>query len=294
MRRIAALVLAGCVSTVALANDAAVGTELTAAQIIEKNVVARGGLEAWRKIQTMVWLGHIERANAGASSLPYVLEQKQPNKTRFEIKAQNQMGVRVYDGAHGWKVRPARNGMPGLQPYTAEELSSAQEGQGIGGPLMDYQAKGIAVTLDGVDEIEGQKAYRLSVKFPSGTTNHVWIDAKTFLETKYDRQSRNALGQTGTGSVYYHNYRAIEGLQIPLMIESRSDEVKATDKMVIDKVFLNPPLDDELFVKPIVPGRSNAVLVNAVAPQPGWKSPSMPTRFPMLNSRPSPDSGGSH
>lgn len=263
MRRIAMWALAGCLSSVALADEPAVTSELTAAQVVEKNVAARGGLEAWRKIQAMVLVGHIESSNGAAPSLPFVLEQKRPNKTRFEIKAQNKAAVRLYDGTHGWKLRPGRTGKPDLTPYTAEELSFARDGQVIDGPLMDYEAKGVAVALDGMDEVEGNKAYRLSVRLPSGAIHHVWIDARTFLDIKYDRESRNAFGQPGRVSVFYRNYKTIEGLQIPLMIESGAGTATATDKMVIDKVSLNPPLEDRRFAKPSVPGQRNVVAVSS-------------------------------
>lgn len=289
MRRIAVWVLASCISTIAVADEPVVAPELTAAQIVEKNVAARGGLEAWRKIRSMVWVGHIERPNTDASSLSYVLEQKRPNKTRFEIKTQNQKWVRIYDGAHGWKLRPTSNGKPDLQPYTTEELSSAQNGQGIDGPLMDYQAKGIAVILDGVDDVEGNKAYRLNVKFPSGASNHVWIDAQTFLEVKYDRQSRNAIGQTGTVSVYYRDYRTMEGLQIPFTIESGVGAGKVADKMLIDKILLNPPLEDQMFAKPNVPWKSNAVPIDTTSRQPvrraALPASSLPPEFQKLMPR---------
>lgn len=261
MRRIAVLVLAGCLSTHAMASEP-VTSELTAAQIVEKNVAARGGLEAWRKIQSMIWIGHIESAQALAPKLEFVLEMKNPNKTRFEVKAQYRTFARIYDGTHGWKLRPSSSGIPELLPYTPGELSFAHEGQGIDGPLMDYQAKGIAVALDGVDEIGGRKAYRLNLKLPSGGIHRMWIDAQTFLDVKYDRGSRDASGRFATMSVFYSNYKVIEGLQIPLTIESGMGTAKATDKMVVDRILLNPPLEDRIFVKPSVPGTSNAAKLN--------------------------------
>jgi hypothetical protein len=266
MKQIAAWALAACIPMVAVAAGPAAGPDLTAAQIVEKNVAARGGLEAWRKIQTMVWVGHIERANAPAPSLPFVLEQQRPNRTRFEVRAENQMSVRVYDGTHGWKLRPASNGRPGLQAFTAEELNYAHDAQVIDGPLMDYAAKGVAVTLEGSDEVEGRKAYRLSAKLPSGMSYHVWIDAETFLDTKYDHSSRNAPGRPGTATVFYRNYRNFEGLQIPLTIETGAAAGNAMDRMVIDKIALNPPLPDRIFAKPSVPGaRRNAVSVDTTS-----------------------------
>ena len=258
MRRIAAWGLAGCVSALVMAGEPAAATELSAAQIVEKNVAARGGLEAWRNIQSMVWIGHIERKQAAAPNLPFMLEVKRPNKTRFEIKAQNQTALRIFDGTRGWKQRPTSSGMPEIQPYTAEELRFAGDSQGIDGPLVDYQAKGVTVALDGVEEVEGHNTYRLAVTLPTGVSHHVWIDAQSFLDVKYDRKSRNAAGQSGTISVFYRDYKTIDGLQIPLTIENGTDTAKATDRMVIDRVMLNPPLQDTDFAKPGTPGRSNA------------------------------------
>src|SRR5512139_376207 len=117
MSRLSVWVSVACVAMAVVADGVAAEPELSAAQIVEKNVAARGGLEAWRKIQTMVWIGHIERASANATSMPCVLEQKRPSMTRFEIKAQNQVAVRIYDGTQGWKLRPASNGIPEVLPY---------------------------------------------------------------------------------------------------------------------------------------------------------------------------------
>ena len=277
MRRLVVCVLSACLSSLAAAGEPALEQGLSASQIIEKNVAARGGLEAWRKIQSMVWVGHVESSNAPLLKPQFVLAQKRPNMTRFEIQAQNQISLRVYDGTHGWKVRPLNDGRPDLQPYSREELSSAADGQGLDGQLMDYQTKGIVVTLDGIEDIEGHKAYRLNVRIPSGVSHHVWIDAKTFLDIKYDRKYRNAMGQSGTSSVFYRNYKTIEGLQIPLVIESGADITRASDKMVIDKVALNPPLDDMAFAKPNIP-MSNAVSVVA-EPQQAQSSRALQRQF---------------
>jgi hypothetical protein len=236
---------------------------LNAAQIVEKNVAARGGAEAWRKIQTMVWVGHVESANVAVPTLPFVLELKRPNKTRFEITALNQVAVRVYDGINGWKLRPTRSGKPDLQPYTSDELKFAHEEQVIDGPLIDYQAKGIAVSLDGTDEIEGRKAYRLNVRLPSGISHHVWVDAQSFLDIKYDRESRNVIGQSATVSVFYRNYQTVEGLQIPATIETGVGAVQPKNRLVIEKIALNPPLEDWRFGKPGTQGRNNAVSIGA-------------------------------
>ncbi len=241
--------LAGLITAAAAAGGADTGPGLTAAQIVEKNVAARGGLEAWRKIQTMTWTGHIETGNPAAPIVPFVFELKRPNKTRFEIREEQDRVVRVFDGSLGWKVRASRSGAPAVKPYTAEELRSAHEAQGIDGLLIDHQAKGIEVALDGSDEVEGRKAYRLAVTLPSGSLRHVWVDADTFLELKYDRLSHGPAGRGGTVTVSYRSYRAIDGLQIPMTIETGSPG-RGVEKMVIDNVTLNPLLSNARFARP--------------------------------------------
>ena len=288
--------LAFCASPCARADDN--DPAPTVEQIIAKNAAARGGLKAWRKINTMIWAGHIQSARAPAHDMPFLLEMKRPNKTHFEIKAGGAAATRIFDGEHGWTVRLARNGRPVLIPYSAEELRSAKDAYGLDGPLLDYKAKGIKLSLDGTDRIEGRKAYRLNVMLPSGTAYPLWVDAGTFLEVKYDRQARTPFGQPATVSVFYRDYQTVNGLKLPFMLETRTGPAglhehgpaaaDVSDKLVIDKIVLNPPLGALAFSKPALFRRRNAVSVDA-RPE---RSPHFPsTRFPTLSRPPFPARG---
>jgi hypothetical protein len=240
---------------------------LTAVEIVEKNVAARGGLDAWRKIDTMVWVGHMESADPTVPRLTFVLEQKRPNKTRFELSSLAEKSMRVFDGKAGWSIRPKRGGALDEQPYNPQDLAFAREAQGFDGPLIDYRAKGIAVELAGVEKIEGHKAYKLHVRLPSGDIHSVWIDTKTFLDVKYDRTSYGPTGTPVTVSVVYRNYQNIEGLQVPGSLEIGGDSKSpATARMVIDKMSLNPPLDDKVFGRPDAQRRKRAAFVDYQPP----------------------------
>lgn len=245
------------VSPLAMADMPAGDHGLTADGVIQRNIAARGGTEAWRKIRTMIWTGHIENVHAPGPWLPFILAMQRPNKMRFEM--QTQASVRIFDGAHGWKMRPGRGGSPEVRPYNAEEMIFTGEGLRLGGPLMDYQlmgyrAAGITLELDGMEQVEGRLAYRLRARFASGNSYHIWIDAQTFLDVKYDRASRNALGQLGTAWISYRNFKTTGGVQIPLVIESGTGASTEADRMVIDNVTLNAPLEDRLFTEPVMPG----------------------------------------
>ncbi len=233
-----------------LAAGRASAAELSASEIAARNVAARGGLKAWRKIETMVWLGHIESARAPMPIMQFKLEQKRPNKTRLQILVLGDRSLRVFDGVHGWKVRPTR-GRPEVQPYTPQELRFAQAGPGIDGRLIDYATKGHSVTLQGVDEIEGRRAYHLNVRLAGGGSEDVWVDANTYLDVRYDRMADGPGGAPRRVSATYRDYRAVEGVQIPFLIETGGGQGTPPDKMQIDTVVLNAPLAESTFGNPV-------------------------------------------
>ena len=223
---------------------------LTAKQIVANNVKARGGLEAWRKIETMVISGHLVTGNQAMPVVPFVQQQARPNKMRFEVHMRDKTSLRVFNGVEGWKLRPSPGGPSQLLAYTTEDIEAARNAPGIDGPLIDCQAKGVHVDVDGIDEVAGRKAYRLKVKLASGATRRWWIDAASFLDVKYERESRTQAGQATTVSVSFANYKSVDGLQIPYSIITGQENGKVTEAMVIEQVILNRPMGDDVFSEP--------------------------------------------
>jgi hypothetical protein len=244
---------------------------LTADQVVARYVAARGGADAWRKIQTMGWSGRIESGPPGTASVPFLMWLRRPNAMHFEIISQGQKSQRVFDGTRGWKARPTGSGRTEVKEYTVSELRSAGDAYGIDGPLFDYKDKGVTVILDGKESIEGHDAYRLKVQLPSGQIHTDWIDAHSFLELKYDRTTRNSLGQRGVVSVYYRDYQTINGMVVPFRIETGGAASAATNKMVIEKIAFNPVLAPEIFARPAGTLSPPTMRVNppGLAPGPG-------------------------
>ena len=133
-------------SSLAAAADASQsGAKLSAADIVDKNVAARGGLQAWRAVQAMSLSGKLgaggnqratlqvpalgkrsasEMSIASARpveevQLPFMMEVKRPRKMRFELQFNGATAIQVYDGANGWKLRPFLNRNV-VEPYTAD------------------------------------------------------------------------------------------------------------------------------------------------------------------------------
>jgi hypothetical protein len=273
--------IAFAITLTAAPNSASSQAGLSAGQIVDRNVAARGGLQAWRGVQTMSLEGkmgagcnqravlHVPMTNSenvtlphrptDEAQLPFVMELKRPRKMRLELQFKGQTAVQVYDGTNGWKLRPFLNRHE-AEPYSEEELRIASNREDLDGALVDYAAKGSHIELDGTEMVEGEDAYKLKVIEKSGHTFHVWVDAKTFLEAKIEGQPRTLDGTQHPVEIYYRDYRNVNGLQIPFVLETRvlpvsrnalglRDTPVPPEKIVIEKVVVNPKLDEKLFSK---------------------------------------------
>jgi hypothetical protein len=272
------------VSLTATGGETASQAKLSAAAIVEKNVAARGGLQAWRGVQTMLMQGRLgaggnRRATipvpipdqkssrqalptrpAEEVQLPFVMELKRPGKMRMELQFNGQTAIQVYDGANGWKLRPFLNRRV-VEPYTTEEMKISAMQADLDGYLVDYAAKGIQIELVGMEKVENRDTYKLKLTMKNGQAIHDWIDAQTFLEAKVEGQPRRLDGVSHPVEVYYRDYRPIGGLQIPHILETKvlqtartakgfKDPPVPAEKITIEKVVVNPKLDENHFSKP--------------------------------------------
>jgi outer membrane lipoprotein-sorting protein len=228
---------------------AAAPASLSAAQIVAKNIDARGGLAAWRAVQTLSFWGQLEAGGKHNSQLPFLMELKRPRKSRIELAFENDKAIQVYDGAKGWKLRPYL-GRRDVEPFSNDELQAAAMESDVDGPLVDYGAKGTRVDLEGVEKVEGRDAYRFKLTLKGGKVRHLWVDAQTFLEAKIEGTPRRMDGKMRPVEVYYRDYKSVNGLMFPYVLETTVQGVKQSHKMTIENIAVNPKLDDALFTAP--------------------------------------------
>lgn len=259
------------VSLLPAADTPRVGVTLTATQIVEKNVAARGGLQAWRAVHALEMNGKMEAGGDRRSTipvpqtktgpnmapprpteqvkLPFVMDMERPRKQRIEIQFNGQTAVQVYDGANGWKLRPFLNRHQ-VEKFTPEELKVASIQSDLDGPLVDYAAKGSKVELEGMEKVDDRNAFKLKVTDKSGNVRRVWLDAENFLEIKIEGTPRRLDGKYHPVAVYYRDYKPVDGLMMPYLLETVVEGVKDTEKIEIEKIVLNPKLDETRFAMP--------------------------------------------
>jgi hypothetical protein len=232
-----------------LASAAASAADLSAAQVAERNVAARGGLTAWRAVNTLTLSGELDAGGKQDAKLPFVLNLKRPHKSRLEIRFQEQTAVQTWDGSRGWKLRPFLNRSEAEAFTTAETKLAAAEDE-LDGALIDYAKKGTKLDLLGMDAVAGKSAYKLRLTRKGGEPRHLWVDAASFLELKIDGQPRKLDGRMHKVAILYGDYKQVNGLTVPHQLETVVEGVKQTRKMTIRSVAVNRPLDDVLFAKP--------------------------------------------
>lgn len=243
---------------------------LTAEQVIERNVAAKGGLEAWRAVHTLSMSGKMEAGGnesltrpvrgvklggvelpkrpSEQAQLPFRLELKRARKSRLELDFNGQTAVQVYDGANGWKLRPFLNRHE-VESFNPEEMKAVALQPDLDGPLMDYATKGTKVELEATEKVEGNNSYRLKLTFRNGQSQRVWVNAKTFLEAKIEGTPRRLDGKYHPVEIYYRDFKTVNGLMMPFITETKVEGVRQTEKIVIEKIDVNPRVEDSRFAK---------------------------------------------
>jgi hypothetical protein len=250
------------------AASAARAPKLPVEEILRRNASARGGVEAWRKIKTMVQIGRVERASEvpgfpahprhGASLTPdptqvvgFRLDLARPHKMRYELTYQGVTAIQAFDGKDGFTVQPGPSGAV-ARPFSQAQSLAAAEQLDLEGPLLDATAKGSVVTLDGIETVRDRSAYKLVLKTKNGVIRHVWVDANSFLDVKLDG-TRQIGERTWPIETFFDDFRKVGNIQVPFQIETAINGVHTMESVKLVKVILNSPLEDSLFALPRAP-----------------------------------------
>jgi outer membrane lipoprotein-sorting protein len=226
----------------------------TVDDVVRRYVEARGGLTKLHSVQTLRLSGTLELPGVSA---PYVLELKRPNKMRTEFTVEGQTGIQAFDGRTAWKQLP----LPGERPRAMEpdEAAEARAQADVDmSPLVDAAAKGYTVELEGHDRLPGGETFKLVVQGKDGAPRTMYLDTRTHLVVQtLDR--REIDGKPVEIVTEIGDYRTVGGLAFPHRLEVGPRDAPAQrQRLVLEKVEINPPLDDAIFSMPPAPSGRGA------------------------------------
>ena len=217
-------------------------------EVLAKNYKAKGGLDKIKAVQTIRITGTMT-LGPGIEA-PFVLVQKRPGMLRMEFTFQGMTGVQAYDGKTGWQLMPFE-GRKDPEPLPEDAMKQVEEQADVDGPLVDYKVKGHTVELVGKEKVEGSDAYKLKVTLKNGDIRYIYLDADSYLEIRVEGKTKTR-GTDVESESTIGDYKEVGGLMFPYAMESGQKGSPQKQKMTLQKIELNVPLDDTQFKMPVV------------------------------------------
>jgi hypothetical protein len=223
-------------------------TQPTVDELVAKNIDAKGGATALHDLQTLRLTGKL-LVQGGQIQLAYMQIRKRPDEVRTEASLQGMTQIEAYDSKEGWKVSPFF-GRKDPERMSADDVKALVEDAEMDGPLVDWQAKGNAVEYLGTEDVDGTPAHKLKVVRKNGDVSFVYLDPDHFLEIRVLTQ-RTRHGAYEEVETDLGDYEKAGGVFVPTSIEFGRKGAPDKQRIIIDKVEANVPLDDMMFHFPI-------------------------------------------
>lgn len=211
---------------------------LTALDVVENYLAAIGGREKLEAVQDVSLT-----MNATIQGMPMqvTLLRKVPGKMNLKVEM-NGMTVSEtrFDGERGWA-----SAMGQSQKLEGEEAESLK-GQALIFPELEFHNKGYELTLDGIEPLEGGRAYRILAAGPGGVQSTSYFDVQTGLKVKTVSTQDAGQGPVEVSSEF-SEYSEVEGIRFPHKVVA-SGMTPFPLAMAVESVKINSGLADELFI----------------------------------------------
>ncbi len=248
VRKLALFIVMAALAVVAVAQTPAAAPVLTVDQIVAKNIQAHGGMDKMKALKSVRMNGKMT-LGPGIEA-PMTMEMKRPSNLRVDITIQGMTITQAYDGKSGWMIMPLQ-GNKDPQPMGEDDVKALAEQADFDGPLVNYKDKGNKVESLGKEAVEGSDAYKLRLTLKDGQIRTIYLDADSFLEIKMESK-RMVRGTEQEGETIIGDYKEVEGMMFPFSIDAGAKGSPQRQKITIDKVELNPAVDDARFKMPEV------------------------------------------
>ena len=225
-------------------------TTPTADEIIARYIKTAGGIDKIDAIRTLRRVGKYSTDDGFEAAV--VQENSRPNRVREEFLVQGMTAVNAYDGSNGWKIDPFQ-GKKDAESLSEEELRGIVEDADFDEPLINYRQKGNKVEVVGTDQIEGTDVYKLKVTLKSGDTRTYYIDTDSYMPIKYETK-RIIRGTPQESETALGDYKQVGGWYLPFSMEFKQKGSSGSQKVVLDKIEFNVPIDSTRYYRPKAAG----------------------------------------
>ena len=203
------------------------------------------GIEKMKEWQTVIVTG---KTISQGMEYPVKVYMKRPGKLRVEVELQGNKMIQVFDGKQGWSIIPW-SGSSDPQDMTADEIKGMKNQADIEGTLYNWKEKGHKAELISKEDFEGSSIYKIKLTKADGDIETWFIDAENYVPLKMAATVK-IQGNETEGECYFSNYSEFNGV---LMAKTNTNKFKGqtVSQMETDKMEINLPVSDSLFVKPV-------------------------------------------
>jgi len=206
-------------------------------EIIKKHLEAIGGLDNWKKVQSLKMTGSI---NAQGQELIITRTVVQNKAYRMDLTIAGMENYQIVTTTEGWNFFPV-GGQTKPEAMTADEVKESATELDLQGPLVNYKEKGITVTYLGKDDIEGTECYKLKVTYKDGKETTMCFDASNYYMIR-EVQKMKANGKEMEMTMNFSNFKKIDGgIVMPMTLGTEQGNV------ILKTIEINPKLDDATF-----------------------------------------------
>ncbi len=216
-------------------------------KIVSSNLAARGGKEQIQALQSIRQTG--TATASGGRVARVVREIKQPGLFRLEFSSQGTKSVFANDGKTGWQVAPLQGQFEPKVMTPETDAAAGVDQRDIEGPLFNWREKGHVVELIGREMLPGGEAFKLKVTLEDGAVRYDFVDVTSHLIVRSDI-TRLVQGQPVVLENTFSDFREVDGLVFPFLVETQTKGRPQVLRITIEKIELNPDLDDARFQFP--------------------------------------------
>jgi hypothetical protein len=224
----------------------------TSADLVAKNLAARGGAEKLAAISSIQFSGKL--VVPGDFELAYKeVRARKNDAARTDSTIQGLTLVQGFDGKVGWRINPFE-GRRDAERMSEDDTRAFADDETLDGPLLTAKARGATIAYLGREDFEGTDTYKLRVTEPGGVEYVYFLDPDTYLEIKVV-ETRELRGARQVTLTEFGDYELVNGVYFPFAIESGAIDSTSSgrNRVEIESAKANVPVSDATFAIPAAP-----------------------------------------
>ena len=209
--------------------------DVSAESVIESYVKAIGGREKLSNVtEKMMRL----KSSTEGMDLSLTIAQKKPNKLFQELDFSVGKQTTIFDGVKG-KIE----GMGQVQNIEGDVLEDLKYQSKLH-PFLNYAANNVKMNLEGIENVEGKDAYKMTLTAKNGKKYTHYYDINTGYKLREISTIQSPQG-TFTQIIDMDDYRDVDGIMHPFKLKQTMGP--RTIELEVESIKFNSGLADSMF-----------------------------------------------